>query len=137
MTTLAYQMSEAINEMAAAFFDVPSRIGNRPSVLPSSVEDSFIKQIIDFCQKERIEKRTDLGFEHCLEKDGVHYSWLIDITNAEVEWKYYSGFDDWFIEKITFGSLYCTLTVSGETEDYYEVPINEDNFEEKLNNKLY
>ena len=137
MTTLAYQMSEAINEMAAAFFDVPSRIGNRPSVLPAEVEDSFIKQIIDFCQKERIEKRTDLGFEHCLEKDGVHYSWLIDISGAEVEWKYYFHFDDWFIENITFQSLYCTLIVSGDTEEYYEVPIDEDNFEEKLNNNLY
>lgn len=137
MTTLAYQMSEAINEMAASFFDVPSRIGNQPSVLPAEVEDSFIKQIIDFCQKERIEQKAVLEFEHCLDKDGVHYSWQIDITNAEVEWKYYSGFDDWFIEQITFESLNCTLTVSDDTEEYYEVPIDEDNFEEKLNNKLY
>ena len=137
MTQHAFEMASAINEMAASFFDIPSRIGNQPNVLPAEVEDSFIKQIIDFCQKERIEKKAVLEFEHTLTKEGVQYYWLIEVANANVEWKYYSGFGDWFIENISFQSLNCTLIVSGETEEYYEVPINEDNFEEKLNNNLY
>ena len=130
-------MSEAINEMAASFFDVPSRIGNQPSVLPAEVEDDFIRQIINYCQREHIEQKEVLEFEHTLKKGDVQYYWLIKVTNANVEWKYYSGFDDWFIEEITFGSLNCTLTVSDDTEEYYEVPIDEAAFEEKLNNKLY
>ena len=141
MTTLANQMSEAINEMAASFFDVPSRIGNQPSVLPAEVEDYFLRKIYDYVAENVLRHEQDVVFDYELHKNDVWYTWTLRISEIDAEWLLPYVSDPWgdelTLHRISLGSLDCSLDVCDDyncTFDEYVVPIDEANFEKKLNN---
>lgn len=68
MTQLANEMASAINKMAASFFDVPSAIGNEPSVLPAEVEDYFTRKIYEVGTYKR-----DVTFDYELKNGSKTY----------------------------------------------------------------
>lgn len=136
MTQLATEMASAISEMAASFFDVPSAIGNEPSVLPAEVEDYFVGRIYEVGTYKR-----DVTFGYELKNGSKTYYYEMRFDYLDPTFHLYEC--PWGNEAelagVSFGSLDCTVDAYDEedgSETHFVVPIDDVAFEKRLNTNL-
>lgn len=136
MTQLANEMASAISEMAASFFDVPSRIGNEPSVLPAEVEDYFTRKIYEVGTYKR-----DVTFDYELKNGSKTYYYEMRFDYLDPTYHIYEcpWGNESELASVSFGSLDCTVDVYDDedgSETHYVVPIDDKDFERRLNTNL-
>ena len=144
MTQQAIEMESAIHEMAASFFDIPSRIGNPTSVMPAEAEDNLAEQIYDYCFYRHVNRMDTLVFEYEKEQGDTHYLWSLEVSNIVVDWQEPLAndwrFDEEYIHDIYIGRSSCTLYVWNDedgTDEHYVVPFDQYDLMGRLKNYCY
>lgn len=136
MTQLANEMASAINEMAASFFDIPSKIGNEPSVLPAEVEDYFVRKIYEVGTYKR-----DVTFDYELKNGSKTYYYEMRFYYIDPTYHIYEcpWGNESELASVSISGLDCTVDVYDDedgSETHYIVPIDETEFEKGLNENL-
>lgn len=136
MTQLANEMASDINEMAASFFDVPSRIGNEPSVLPAEVENYFVRKIYEVGTYKR-----DVFFDYELKNGSKTYYYEMRFYYIDPTFHIYEcpWGNESELASVSISGLDCTVDVYDDedgSETHFVVPIDEAEFEKQLNTNL-
>lgn len=132
---LAMEMSAAIQEMVkSAQYDVPSRIGNRVTQMPSRVFQKFLMEIWDGLQDAGTTKDGQpIHFDlDAYEKvDGEEWYYALQAIVVP-RWGQYRSFYC-YLDELRKVEVLAVSASASDAEDNYVVPVDREWFENNLN----